>query len=421
MKKVFALSLVALMGFSACSGNVNSYRAQLINRPDKIFNTNKQDLDPSYLSSIKAFSNSFFQAINDGNNQIFSPLSIATCFSMLYDGAKAGSKEELATLLNYDDSYDHLTTIQKMLLNNAINTNKPEVILDISQSFWADNLFKSELKQAYIDKLTNFYFAEAMQGDLESDEMHNALADYINEKTRHFFDLKGEDFKDYAGVVWLLNTIYLKSPWAEPFYEIDNFEGSFSNLGKPESTLTYMTNEIDGYCYEQPDYRIASIPLKGGLNLNILLPNENSNYQAILDNANNITKLLDYPSAHFDKKEAIINYQLPKFKLMKDYNLKDIFIELGVEQIFSEKDANLGDIYLDQTGNKLFVGKAKHQAGIDVNNYGVEAAAYTIIEMEITSYPIKEEINFFVNRPFVYTISDRDSLPLFMGVVTNLS
>lgn len=422
MKKIFALYLITFMVCSACNGKTGAYQAHLINQPNKLFNSEKQNLNPGYLSSVKAFANTFYSAIKDGNNQVFSPLSIATCFSMLFDGAREGSKEELATLLNYEDSFDHLTEIQKMLLNNAINTTKPNVILDIAQSFWVDNTFKNELKQDYIDKLTAYYYAEALQGDLSSDEMHNALATYINDKTSHFFELKGDDFKDFAGALWLLNTIYLKTPWTNPFYEINNFDDLFTNLDKTDPTVTYMVNERNGYYYNQPDYLISSFPLKGGLNLNILLPNENSDCQAVLENADNIATLLDFPSVNFEKKRAYIDYQIPQFKLMGDYNLKNIFIDLGVEQIFSPVDANLRDIFKGETVENLFVDKAKHQAGLDVNNSGVEAAAYTIIEAVPTSSPVREveEINFFVNRPFAYTISDRDSLPLFMGAVTNL-
>ena len=129
---------------------------------------------------------------------------------MLYEGAQESSKEELATLLGYEEHFNHQTEIKNMLLNNAIKTTKPEVILDIAQSFWVDELFKNELNQDFVDILTDYYFAEAFQGLLNSDKMHEALAQYINSKTNHFFDLNSEDFKDFAGVLWLLNTIYLK-------------------------------------------------------------------------------------------------------------------------------------------------------------------------------------------------------------------
>ena len=64
-----------------------------------------------------------------------------------------------------------------------------------------------------------------------------------------------------------------------------------------------------------------------------------------------------------------------------------------------------------------YVSKAIHEAGIKVDNKGVEAAAYTIIEVARSSMP---GAVMTLDHPFAYSITDSSGLPLFVGVVNKL-
>ncbi|HHT66930.1 MAG TPA: serpin family protein [Erysipelotrichaceae bacterium] len=424
MKKVFVFSLVTLLMCSACkfSFDKDDHDVRFLNEPTKTFNNQKVDLDNHYVNSLKEFASSFYKQINEGENEIFSPISIATCFSMLLDGAKEESQTELEVFLHYNDSFNHLNEIKNMLLNSAISRTDPDVILDIAQSLWVDDSFENAINQDYVDKLTDYYYAEAMQGKLAGEIMHNALADYINKKTYDFFDLTGEDFKDFDGVLWLLNTIYLKSPWKTQFNENDNVEDTFSNLSGGETNVTYMVKTLDNDYYYDENYLISSFDLESSLKLNVLLPNEDADYQAILSNDENISSLLNYHLESPNKSRGCMHYRLPQFRLTENYNLEEILQEMNVKKIFNPEEANLKGICdLPNVGN-LYVGKAVHGAGIAVDNNGVEAAAYTVIDIrESSSGPEgNEDVYFYVNRPFAYTITSGDDLPLFMGVTYSL-
>ena len=231
--------------------NHDSYNAFMLNSPKKAFNSVNTVTTPTeaYINSLNTLSKDFYKKLFDGDNKIYSTISIANCFSMLLEGAKENSKAELEAFLHYDDSFNHLDEIKNTLLRNAIDDEKNETYLDITQSFWTDSKFKKDqMKQSYIDTLTNYYFAEAFNGDLSSDSMHGALADYINDKTRGFLNVKKEDFKDFAGVLWLLNTVYLKSQWSEMFREEANIEDKFNNLNNTEKQVTFM-RKSDEYRY----------------------------------------------------------------------------------------------------------------------------------------------------------------------------
>ena len=51
---------------------------------------------------------------------------------------------------------------------------------------------------------------------------------------------------------------------------------------------------------------------------------------------------------------------------------------------------------------------------------GVTAAAYTVMLMCGAGMPPMEEMDFILDRPFLFVITSRDNLPLFAGVVNQV-
>ena len=51
------------------------------------------------------------------------------------------------------------------------------------------------------------------------------------------------------------------------------------------------------------------------------------------------------------------------------------------------------------------------------NEEGVTAAAYTEMRLAGAAAPPDDEIDFVLDRPFLFVITGRDGLPLFVGTV----
>ena len=429
-KNKILLPIIALVSLSACSGKnpISStnpivddpvFQAHEITKPNKAFNRAKQPLNEQYVGSLKSFALDFNNLTKELNNPVFSPISIATCYSMLYDGALEETKEELKNMLHYDDSFNHLEEIQKMLLNNAIDDEEQGTYLDLAQSLWIhEKEFANNINQEYFKKMQDYYFAEAYQGILETPEMHKMLADYINAKTHDFLNVKEEDFAEYEGVLWLLNTIYLKSKWVHTFPEENNLPTKFNNLdGTTTGNVPYMRDTFSGNYYKAENYMISSIPYYHGLSMTILLPNEGTNYAKVLSDTTALNDLMEYYQTR-NHMSGEIYYQIPKFKNQMSYDLIEYMKKLGVELIFDDIKSNLFGL-CEHPENILYVERTKHEAGIEVNNDGTEAAAYTIIEVDEKAAPSPQsaELKFVCNRPFTYLINTSDGLPLFMGTV----
>ena len=101
---------------------------------------------------------------------------------------------------------------------------------------------------------------------------------------------------------------------------------------------------------------------------------------------------------------------LPRFKTTCRFNWGDKLIAMGMPLAFGPAD------FSGMNGKKdLFISRVIHQAFVDVNEEGTEAAAATAVIMEKGMPP-----EFRADHPFLFFIRDnRSGSILFLGRVMN--
>lgn len=72
--------------------------------------------------------------------------------------------------------------------------------------------------------------------------------------------------------------------------------------------------------------------------------------------------------------EDDVEVYLPQFKLEEHYELKSILSRMGMDEAFSQGQANFLGM---SEKNDLYLSQVFHQASVDVNEEGTEAAAGT--------------------------------------------
>jgi len=106
---------------------------------------------------------------------------------------------------------------------------------------------------------------------------------------------------------------------------------------------------------------------------------------------------------------------IPKFTLKYQTPLKDKFSRLGAERVFSTA-ANLSRI----ADLPLYVSGGIHQAFIEINEEGTEAAAATAVQVGLRT--ARRRRQFFADRPFLFNIYDfAHNVSLFAGKVVDPS
>ena len=114
------------------------------------------------------------------------------------------------------------------------------------------------------------------------------------------------------------------------------------------------------------------------------------------------------------KREVIVS--IPKFKMTSKFGLNDMLRSLGMTDAFSDN----ADFTGMTSRRELFISAVIHQAYVDVNEEGTEAAAATGVTMKVLSAGPNQTPVFRADHPFLFLIRDKTSGSiLFLGRVMN--
>jgi serpin B len=217
----------------------------------------------------------------------------------------------------------------------------------------------------------------------------------------------------YLTKLVLTNAIYFKGLWDKQFNSDDTYETDFELQSGDVVNIEMMVSDVDNSNYNYTslnDLQILELDYKNkDLSMIILLPIDNNiSFAESHLNEENLSNWLN------DLSEIDISVQIPKFKFETKYDLKDILQNMGINDAFSGKADFSG---MDGTKN-LFIGKALHNAFIEVNEEGTEAAAATAIIVDLLATP-----NFFrADHPFIFLIQHKETgTILFIGKVMDPS
>ena len=67
----------------------------------------------------------------------------------------------------------------------------------------------------------------------------------------------------------------------------------------------------------------------------------------------------------------------------------------------------------------IYLSAAQHAARVKIDEEGCTAAAYTVMMAAGTAMPPDDEVDFVLDRPFIFAITGADGLPMFVGIVNN--
>lgn len=380
----------------------------------------------SYPEANNRVAIDLYKALNkQGENLFFSPWSIFSALSMVYEGADGNTATELAKTLYLfgEDTSRHAYFAAMQELLNAKN----EYTIENANALWIDQTFP--ILTSYKDVVTRYYAGDAMNTDFinASEPARLAINAWVETKTHgKIKDIIKELSGDTRAV--LVNAIYFKGSWTEEFDEKLTKDEDFYLTPKDAIKVPLMRKYGDTYNYGENDLlQLIELPYKGeNLSMVILLPKAKT--LDLLEEELSADTLADWKNLMRERKVDIF---VPKFRLETDYDLKDTLKLLGINDAFKEWEAKFTKLYDHEKLQEqcypescnIFISKVLHKAFVEVNEEGTEAAAATavIFEVVITSVRIPEPTpQFRADHPFIFLIQERTTGNiLFMGKVAN--
>jgi len=350
------------------------------------------------------------QAEKDAENLMISPLSISYALSMTLNGANGATLDSMMKALRYYDiSLDEINNSYKDLTDKLMEVDE-RVIMEIANSVWVEE--KLRVKQAFMENLMDYFNAEAHEFSVSNPDIVDIINQWIEDHTHGKIEEMIEPPLPQDIAMLLINAIYFNGKWKYEFDEDNTRDMPFYTESSEEVNVPMMNQEVTVKIAPQPEFMLVELPYgQGNYVMDIILPEGGYTCPDILpmitaDNWNNwIDNLFD----------TNIDLYMPKFSYEYKVTLNDILSAMGMEIAFVPYEADFSNI----SEQDLFISKVLHQTFIENNEEGTEAAAATVVMMELTSVPSGPMI-VRLDKPFIYLIRETSTNSIiFMGKTGN--
>lgn len=344
-----------------------------------------------------------------GENKACSPINIYMALAMLAEITDGESRAQLLALLG-SSNLDALRA-EAAAVWNANYCDDGAVTSILASSLWLSD--QINFKQETMDALAQYYYASSFRGEMGSAAFDRALQEWINQQTGGLLEEQASGLTmDKETILALATTIYFRAKWDGEFSEERTSPDTF-HARSGDMTCDFMHQGGTNTYYWSDRFSAVAKRLENSGAMWFLLPDEGVTPEELLADEATLDFLLSGGESA-ESKYLIVNLSVPKFDIASDLDLTDSLKKMGIADVF---DPAVSDFSPMTDDTEAYLSQAKHAARVAIDEEGVTAAAYTVMMMGGAGAPPEEEVDFVLDRPFVFAITGVDGLPLFVGVV----
>ncbi|HDZ41159.1 MAG TPA: serpin family protein [Bacteroidetes bacterium] len=345
----------------------------------------------------------------DDENVMISPLSISYALSMTLNGANGVTRDSMMKALRYYNiSLEEINNSYKDLTDKLMKVDK-RVISEIANSVWVEERLR--VKQAFMDSLTEYFNAEVHDFSVSDPDIVDIINGWIEDNTHgKIKDMINELPADIA--MLLINAIYFNGKWKYEFDRDNTTDMPFYPESGPEVSVPMMNQEVTVKINSQAEFMLLELPYgQGNYVMDIILPEDGFTSSDIIPMLN----AEDWADWTENMYKTSIDLFMPRFKYEFKTELKNVLSAMGMGIAFTPFAADFSNI----SEQDLFISKVLHQTFIETNEEGTEAAAATVVMMELTSVP-SGPLVVKLDKPFIYIIRETSTNSIvFMGKTGN--
>ena len=364
------------------------------------------DSERQLVESNNNFAFNLFRKARGEESSIMSPLSITYALGMMNNGAAGQTQQEINEVLGFGDAgADAINQFCRKLLTEAPTLDETTAA-EIANTVFVNSGQNFYLQQGFIDKANEFYDAEPQAINFyERANALNIINGWANDHTHGMIPeiLDNQTFDSDANS-YLLNALYFKGKWTNPFDKMFTHDESFNG-----GQTVPMMHQMAYFQYTENDlYQAICLPYgNAAYSMTVFLPREGKTIDDVLGEMNGENWETDKFSPY------IVDLKLPRFQTGTLLPLTGIMSELGMPLAFNRYLAEFP--YFGT--QPVFISNMLQKAVIDLDEEGTEAAAVTVIITVSTSCgDMPKTATFYANRPFFYTISEQSTgAILFIG------
>ena len=350
----------------------------------------------------------------DANNRVWSPINAYLALAITAELTDGENRQRMMELLGVTE-LDELRTKASALWEQVYQDNGKEISV-LANSLWLDN--NLTYQQEVLDILAYHYYTSVYQGDLGSGRTNRDIANWLRNQTGGLLDKRTSSVNiSPEAVLTLASTIYFQSQWDDKFQSSNNSEKTF-HAADGDVLCTFMNKKLAKMNYYwAEDYGAVRLGLENSSSMWFILPDEDKTVDDVLS-SNDYMAMVTNSDAFPEEnhKRMKVNLSVPKFDVSSSIDLEPALKELGLTDIF----APVGNHFSTAVDSQMpvFLDSINQDTRVTIDEDGVKAASYIVIEGVGSTEPPKEIIDFILDRPFVFAITS-NSIPLFVGTVNH--
>jgi len=337
-------------------------------------------------------------------NTVYSPVSLYLALGMLAEATDGSTREEITVLLGTKDFRTAANALFKMVYQAGIG-----------QTYAANSLWGGKtvpVKQTLADTLAEYYFADTYVVPMGTAVANKAMQNWLNEHTGGMLQDAAETVtSEEDTVLALMSTIYFKQNWMSKFSPSATSDAPFTLADGSTVTAAFMHDSDTGsYCRGANYTAVQRGFEEAGGRMVFVLPDEGVLPEELLSDPRLFSRILQ---EEYDRP-AVINWSLPKFDVSSNLDLTQPLQAMGITAAF---DPAVSDFTPTTEAVNIYLNQAKHAARVTVNEDGCTASAFTVLMGLGAGMPPTEQLDFRLDRPFLFIIEGNRGIPLFIGTV----
>lgn len=394
------------------NGDWNAYFKAQTSYRDALTDLRGEGVSPSARSSLAGFagrSTALALAGHQGENAIYSPLSLWSALAMLAQCADGDSRRQVLDALGVD-SVEALQD-QVSQVWRGLYTDDGCSSLLLANSVWLNSGMEGGYVQDTLDVLAQRYYAGAYAVPMGTQIADQAVTNWIDEQTGGLIGGEGPVVKTTSDTLALLvSSLYYRAGWQSEFLPANTWEDTFTDPSGAQASVDFMHQTKRDSFLKRENYQAARLSTQQG-EMVFVLPREGLSPEALLQDPEFLSGL-DFQGA--DACHGKVEWSVPRFDVNSTLDLPGTLAALGVTDLLDRNRADLSAL----TSLDAYLSGAKQLSRVKVDEEGVEAAAVTILTMGVTSVsPEPDELCVMdLDRPFLFVIR-AEGVPLFVGVV----
>jgi len=361
--------------------------------------------------SASGFAEALHVALGAENrNRFVSPFSAWTALSMTHAGARGRTAAQMAAALRLQPPSPHAAAAA-LLRDLRAAGNAGGCTLRIANGIWLQR--GERLQPAFVATVRDRYGAGLRELDFarQTEAARATINAWVSERTEaKIRELLRRGDLDPSTALVLTNAILFKGKWEKAFDPRRTVDAPF-HLDDRRTVRAPMMRQTGRFaCARVGEVRAFELPYAGGrLSMVVLYPERPERLSEVERIVRE--KRLGEVLGRLAPREVPVG--LPRFSVTSRVDLGRALQTMGMTDAFRGGAADFSGI----NGRRdLSIALVMHQARVDVDEAGTEAAAATAVVM-MKSAPIE---SYVADRPFLFLIRDRSTgAILFTGRVAN--